>query len=205
MRMKQSTSFQNDDHVPSFFDSPDLIVGIDDAGRAKGSDVVAKALFYLIVCLVICKWLCNTSQQGSSRDSSSMSQQSPPTIQGADLALGVIEEGSSHECAICLDNMPVGSSVRVLPCRHSFHHDCIVGWFGQTKFTCPLCKFDLRQHLEEQQTAHEDPRSYTPQRRWVQFRRRVATNQDGLLNTLDEGDLELTVSSTTDSPSGELT
>jgi hypothetical protein len=183
--------------------SPYLIVGIDDASTAKGSDVVAKVLFYLIICIVICKWLCN-SQQESSGDASRNPSMSQEPIQGVDLALGVIQEGASHECAICLDIMPVGTCVRVLPCRHSFHHDCIVGWFGQRKHTCPLCKFDLRQHFEEQRIAQEDHLSYISQRRWVLFRRRIETNQDGLLNTLDEGDLELTVSSTTNSASGEL-
>lgn len=192
----------HDDHA-SLLDSPYLIVGIDDASTAKGSDVVAKALFYLIICIVICKWLCNSQQESSGEPSRNPSMSQEP-IQGVDLALGVIQEGSSHECAICLDIMPVGTCVRVLPCRHSFHHDCIVGWFGQRKHTCPLCKFDLRQHLEEQRIAQEDHISYISQRRWVLFRRRIETNQDGLLNTLDEGDLELTVSSTTNSASGEL-
>eukprot|EP00544_Gedaniella_sp_CCMP2646_P008870 CAMPEP_0202490988 /NCGR_PEP_ID=MMETSP1361-20130828/8204_1 /ASSEMBLY_ACC=CAM_ASM_000849 /TAXON_ID=210615 /ORGANISM="Staurosira complex sp., Strain CCMP2646" /LENGTH=368 /DNA_ID=CAMNT_0049120975 /DNA_START=44 /DNA_END=1150 /DNA_ORIENTATION=- len=193
----------HDDHA-SLLDSPYLIVGIDDASTAKGSDVVAKVLFYLIICIVICKWLCNSQQESSGDPASRNPSMSQEPIQGVDLALGVIQEGASHECAICLDIMPVGTCVRVLPCRHSFHHDCIVGWFDQRKHTCPLCKFDLQQHLEEQRIAQEDHLSYISQRRWVLFRRRIETNQDGLLNTLDEGDLELTVSSTTNSASGEL-
>ena len=62
--MSKKQSRWNDD--PSLFDSPNLILGIDDVSTAKGSDVMAKASFYLIVCILICKWLC-TSQQESSR------------------------------------------------------------------------------------------------------------------------------------------
>lgn len=205
--MRKKQSIRNDDEFVDGF-----VVGIDDVSLAKGSDVAAKALFYLIVLIAVGKWLCNTTQQETFRNQSStisQAQQSHPTIQGTDLALGVIQQGASHDCSICLDSMPVGSAVRVLPCRHLFHHDCIVGWFEQAKYSCPLCKFDLRRHVEEQRAAHEennDTHHDVLQRRWVFWRRRIdLMNRDGPLNVMEDGDLELSISTAAHSTPGELT
>jgi hypothetical protein len=43
---------------------------------------------------------------------------------------------TSVECAICLDEMQLVTS---LSCRHMFHTDCILEWLRQ-KNTCPVCR-----------------------------------------------------------------
>ncbi|KAJ9173281.1 hypothetical protein P3X46_016433 [Hevea brasiliensis] len=44
------------------------------------------------------------------------------------------------DCAICLDEMRVGSEMREMPCKHGFHSGCIEKWLG-LHGSCPLCRF----------------------------------------------------------------
>ncbi|ROW06486.1 hypothetical protein VMCG_04300 [Cytospora schulzeri] len=47
-------------------------------------------------------------------------------------------------CSICTDDFTVGEDVRVLPCHHQFHPQCIDPWLVNVSGTCPLCRLDLR-------------------------------------------------------------
>lgn len=42
-------------------------------------------------------------------------------------------------CPICLTDYVVNEPVRTLPCRHSYHTDCIDTWLG-SRNNCPLCR-----------------------------------------------------------------
>jgi len=48
----------------------------------------------------------------------------------------------SRVCIICLDTYARGERIRLLPCVHRFHVDCIDQWLKKHT-TCPLCKLDL--------------------------------------------------------------
>jgi len=48
----------------------------------------------------------------------------------------------SRVCIICLDVYVPGERIRLLPCVHRFHVDCIDQWLKKHT-TCPLCKLDL--------------------------------------------------------------
>ncbi|KAI1418144.1 hypothetical protein F5Y13DRAFT_150656 [Hypoxylon sp. FL1857] len=52
-------------------------------------------------------------------------------------------------CSICTEDFTVGQDVRVLPCDHKFHPQCIDPWLVNVSGTCPLCRLDLRPHDEE--------------------------------------------------------
>lgn len=47
----------------------------------------------------------------------------------------------SPECAICLEMYESGVMLCGLPCRHSFHKDCIVTWLERDNHHCPICRW----------------------------------------------------------------
>ena len=52
------------------------------------------------------------------------------------------EDGSSHECAVCIAELKGDETVRVLPCVHVFHQACVDTWFSRSQ-SCPTCKQDV--------------------------------------------------------------
>ncbi|NXW81781.1 RN215 protein, partial [Alopecoenas beccarii] len=45
-------------------------------------------------------------------------------------------------CAVCLDQFHKSQWLRVLPCAHEFHRDCVDPWL-LLRQTCPLCKRNI--------------------------------------------------------------
>lgn len=48
---------------------------------------------------------------------------------------------ASTECAICLESYKFGTLLCGLPCHHSFHHHCIMGWLTRDNHCCPVCRW----------------------------------------------------------------
>ncbi|KAI1781123.1 hypothetical protein F4818DRAFT_398035 [Hypoxylon cercidicola] len=59
-------------------------------------------------------------------------------------------------CSICTEDFTVGQDVRVLPCDHKFHPQCIDPWLVNVSGTCPLCRLDLRPQEDEGETSRPD-------------------------------------------------
>lgn len=91
--------------------------------------------------------------------------------------------GTLKTCAICLEDYEDGEKLRVLPCNHRFHTECIDQWLSSRKPLCPVCKHDaLRpfgieeaeaQAREEAELLADSPRPelslppfFFPIRRW---------------------------------------
>nr|XP_028565355.1 RING finger protein 215 isoform X2 [Podarcis muralis] len=58
---------------------------------------------------------------------------------------GKLPRSWAHEidsCAICLDRFHKNQCLRVLPCLHEFHRDCVDPWLLLQQ-TCPLCKHNI--------------------------------------------------------------
>ncbi|CAH1243940.1 RING finger protein 11-like isoform X2 [Branchiostoma floridae] len=43
-----------------------------------------------------------------------------------------------RECVICMNDFVIGDPIRLLPCCHIYHKDCIDDWLMRS-FTCPSC------------------------------------------------------------------
>ncbi len=47
-------------------------------------------------------------------------------------------DGGNFSCPICTDDFIKGQDLRVLPCNHQFHPECIDPWLVNVSGTCPL-------------------------------------------------------------------
>ena len=41
-------------------------------------------------------------------------------------------------CSVCVEDFVKGQDIRVLPCQHKFHPECIDPWLLNVSGTCPL-------------------------------------------------------------------
>lgn len=67
---------------------------------------------------------------GSTAGSSSSGAAAPPAQE-------------EEKCAVCLGEYEVGEDVKILPCTHMFHSECIDRWLKVNR-TCPFCKQSIR-------------------------------------------------------------
>ncbi|OJD33120.1 ring finger domain [Diplodia corticola] len=59
-------------------------------------------------------------------------------------AENLASEGDAYTgCTICTEEFEPGQDVRLLPCNHKFHPECIDPWLLNVSGTCPLCRIDL--------------------------------------------------------------
>ncbi|CAO1638597.1 unnamed protein product [Sympodiomycopsis kandeliae] len=62
---------------------------------------------------------------------------------------------SAEECPICLGTFSEGERVRLLPCQHLFHQDCVDEWLIKVKKFCPSCRRDITVPVPEVTAAQE--------------------------------------------------
>lgn len=70
------------------------------------------------------------------------------TPRGVEAPTAAQPDPNQVRCPVCLEDFEEDQEVRILPCSHSFHTDCIDPWLLNVAGSCPLCRIDLRS-LEE--------------------------------------------------------
>jgi hypothetical protein len=51
-------------------------------------------------------------------------------------------EGDRTTCVVCMQDFEQNDELRVLPCSHEFHTQCVDRWL-KVKKDCPLCRRDI--------------------------------------------------------------
>jgi len=54
--------------------------------------------------------------------------------------------GDAPSCAICMQDYKENDELRILPCSHEFHAECVDKWLPMKKI-CPLCRHDVTKQL----------------------------------------------------------
>ncbi|XP_007219856.2 E3 ubiquitin-protein ligase SDIR1 [Prunus persica] len=69
----------------------------------------------------------------------------PKFVPASRAAISKLETATVEEsavCAVCLEEMAVGSDSTCMPCSHLYHRGCIVEWLQKSR-VCPMCRFSL--------------------------------------------------------------
>ncbi|KAJ1729425.1 hypothetical protein LPJ61_003526 [Coemansia biformis] len=86
----------------------------------------------------------------------------PPAEHGPACARGKTADdalrGCIATCIVCIDDFAAGSKMRILPCGHNYHIECIDPWLTAKSSLCPLCKYDTRSVLTDLERAYSGPR-----------------------------------------------
>ncbi|KAI3785494.1 hypothetical protein L1987_44613 [Smallanthus sonchifolius] len=48
-------------------------------------------------------------------------------------------EEDEEKCAICVEEYQADKLIGILPCKHTYHEECIKNWFKKKK-ECPICR-----------------------------------------------------------------
>jgi Ring finger domain len=64
----------------------------------------------------------------------------------------IVDDVEADQCAVCLGEFDTNEdeTIAILPCQHKFHTTCITPWLTERQSKCPLCKFDVLQHIRDQ-------------------------------------------------------
>merc|ERR1712113_707217 len=64
-------------------------------------------------------------------------------------------ERYTETCAICLGSWEPTDTVKITPCGHAFHDECIGSWLKSSHTTCALCRCDLAEALRSSATLDQ--------------------------------------------------
>ncbi|EAW13845.1 putative RING finger domain protein [Aspergillus clavatus NRRL 1] len=126
------------------------------------------------------------------RTNSEIAHSPASTERHATPAPGENESPTDHpnfSCPICTDDFIKGQDLRVLPCNHQFHPECIDPWLVNVSGTCPLCRIDLNPAQAEEDNEHgeaeaspDHPNAPTADATPNRQHRRISSYLHGTLN-----------------------
>ncbi|XP_013412372.1 E3 ubiquitin-protein ligase RNF13 [Lingula anatina] len=95
--------------------------------------VVVGVCFILMVVFMLGRWINDMRKKRKNRLSKANLKKLP---------VEKFKKGESHydTCAICLDDYEDGEKLRLLPCQHAYHQQCVDPWLTKNKRVCPVCK-----------------------------------------------------------------
>lgn len=86
----------------------------------------------------------SSAKDTPSTPSDAQSDAAKATTSSGPIPIAGASEENAPSCSICTEDFVVGSDLRVLPCNHRFHPECVDPWLLNVSGTCPLCRIDLR-------------------------------------------------------------
>ena len=63
-------------------------------------------------------------------------------------------EAMEKDCAVCMEVFGDGERLRRMPCGHAVHDGCISDWLRVSRL-CPLCRFALPTHQDEERMRYQ--------------------------------------------------
>eukprot|EP01018_Ginkgo_biloba_P038397 Gb_12946 [translate_table: standard] len=72
----------------------------------------------------------------------------PPASKSAVEALPTVKISEEQlrsdysQCTVCLEEFELGGEARQMPCKHTYHSDCILPWL-KLHSSCPVCRFQI--------------------------------------------------------------
>ncbi|OLY83772.1 Transmembrane domain- and RING domain-containing protein [Smittium mucronatum] len=64
------------------------------------------------------------------------------------------------DCLICFEKINIGDDIRIIPCLHKFHKECLDQWLLERSGSCPNCRLDL--HILSSPNSSQNNPSTTP-------------------------------------------
>lgn len=118
-----------------------------------------------------------TRKYHSQTADTSSSKEENVDLSDAESTLSTQSEPTNSKCVICLEKFKDGQDVRIVPCRHEFHKECIDPWL-LSNYTCPLCMLNI---VEKEGTSNKPRRA----RHWFSRRcGRCLSNTDSFRSSM---------------------
>ena len=90
--------------------------------------------------------LLNLSNIGSLQFNNHTTQDVISTLDESDndkLNIYTLTENKEDKCSVCMSELNIDEHVCELPCKHTFHNDCIQPWLQQYNYKCPICRKEV--------------------------------------------------------------
>ena len=62
------------------------------------------------------------------------------------------------ECSVCKDQFELNQKIKIIPCKHHFHLECIMPWLKERN-SCPVCRFELQTDDEDYERLKNQKRN----------------------------------------------